>query len=666
MQSIKLEKVMGDYIFNYKDNSLTVISKILEYCKNIENNVLSKSTEISLNYFYELMYIIDFMYKSIGLMMVVSTDISVKQMDDKIKKYLDEFFTNKQMKDKLIEINKEIKDDSLRKIILKFFQKQSNKLKKTKSEIDVLIGNINLRLEENSVLSTFPEMNKYIEDLPKKILLDRNMYFYLQRKIKNSDIRRQIENTYFQKTDKCIVDFGKLLLYRHKFAEENGCATYFEYVKRDSHEKSETVTHLINDLIVRIEARSRKEIDRIHRELLKDGYSKKVDLYDIIYYYEKLKTSYLFEPSVVINVLFGTIKRFFGISFIKNSSKIKLWNKNVETYNVVNDKGICLGVAYFDLIKRDNKVIQSPLCVHLCYQHKNILGEITVPKVVLLSGYTGMNKKCMTYSDAVLLFREVGTLIQTIAHSTREIYQKSDEFAILMSQIMEYIAWKKDTIHSICDGLDETVCDHILFTRYINFANSLKMRCVNALFDHTIHNSVDFIETLKICSKEEKTLGDVVKILYKKIYSEVMTPQKDIINLDIVGINPTVIHQEINGNEGTLYGSILIEILSFSAYSLIKLGKGKEFINNVLCANVNKLKELLYNFIIGLDDHSYGLYLHEVIGYNEIDTEVNLKEKKKINTNITITETSGNYFGESDPDSGSDEENIIHIEKAII
>ena len=83
----------------------------------------------------------------------------------------------------------------------------------------------------------------------------------------------------------------------------------------------------------------------------------------------------------------------------------------------------------------------------------------------------------------------------------------------------------------------------------------------------------------------------------------------------------------------------------------------------MLCTDVNKLKELLYNFIIGLDDHSYGLYLHEVIRYNEIDTEINLEEKKKINTNVIVTETSGNYFGESDPDSGSDEENIIHIEK---
>lgn len=669
MQSIKLEKVIDDYVFNHKDNSITVITKILEYCKNIENNVLTKPNDIALNYFYELMYIIDFMYKSVGLMMVVSTNTYMKEMDDHIKKYLDEFFSNKQMKKRLIEINKGIDDRALRKIIMKFIQNQSEKLKKIKGDMDTFSNIINTKLEENYVFNVVPEMKKYIDDLPDKILLDRNTYFYLQRKIKNSEIRKQIEKVYFKKTDKCMEDFGKLLLCRHKFAKENGCGTYFEYVKREAPEKSETVTHLINDLTIRIENRSRKEIDRIYRELQKDGYTKKVDLYDIIYYYEKLKTSYLFTPATALNVLFGTIKRFFGISFVKNSQKIKLWNKCVDSYNVVNDYGTCLGIVYFDLEKREGKLIQSPLCIHLCYQHKNILGEITVPKAVLLSGYIGINKKCMTYSDVVLLFREVGTLIQTIAHSTREIYQKSDEFAILMSQIMEYIAWEKDTIQSICDGLDETVCDHILFTRYINFANSLKMRCVNALFDHTIHNSTEFIETLAMCSKEGKTLGYVVQMLYKKIYSEVMSSQEDIINLDIFGINPMVIHQEINGNEGTLYGSILIEILSFSAYSLIKLGKGKDFINKVLCTDVNKLKELLYNFIIGLDDHSYGLYLHEVIGYNEIDTEVNLEEKKKINdatgANAIVTETSGNYFGESDPDSSSDDENIIHIEEKI-
>jgi hypothetical protein len=243
----------------------------------------------------------------------------------------------------------------------------------------------------------------------------------------------------------------------------------------------------------------------------------------------------------------------------------------------------------------------------------------------------------------------------------------SDEFATLLPQIMEYIAWEKETINEICKGLDETVPDHILFTRYIDFANSIKLRCVNAFFDHIIHNSSDVIEMINDSIKKNGKAGNILLSLYKKIYSDIMSAQRDILNLNINGINSTLLYQEINGSEGMLYGNILTEILSYGVFSLIRSGRDKRnhknsgnyFIKNVLNSNPIKLKKTLYKFISKLGEDSYDLYLQKLIGYNEIDTDVNMKQ--------ILLDNNSNHFAEetNEPSSDEDLEEVIHMERRL-
>ena len=124
-----------------------------------------------------------------------------------------------------------------------------------------------------------------------------------------------------------------------------------------------------------------------------------------------------------------------------------------------------------------------------------------------------MISNCMTYTDVIYLFKEVGNCIQKMAYSTNNgIYYDNSEFSMLMAQIMEYIAWEKSTLELICNGLDKSIMDHILFMRYIDFANSIKLRCVNAIFDHMIHNSRDLVQLIKL-----KKDDNVLKMLYKNI-----------------------------------------------------------------------------------------------------------------------------------------------------
>jgi hypothetical protein len=197
---------------------------------------------------------------------------------------------------------------------------------------------------------------------------------------------------------------------------------------------------------------------------------------------------------------------------------------------------------------------------------------------------------------------------------------------------------------------------------------------VNALFDHVLHNSPELIKIIRSVNQSE--YGQVLLSAYKKIYENIMFSQQDILNTNIIGINPTVLQQEINGSEGLIYCNIYTEILSFSIFQLAKTGNGNKFIREVLRCDQNKMKKQLEDFIASSGDNSYDVYLKELIGYNEIDTEINNAINNKIDSennkyhNIkkhvkilpTIIESSANQYDDSDH-SDDNIENIIRIDR---
>lgn len=655
MQSIKIEKIIGDHIFNYNSGSINVIKKILNHCRNTESLIITKSDDIVLLKVYDLLHTVDYIYKSIGLMMIL-TDCSPKigEADKMVSDYLVDLYSNSILYDRLTKIKN--KSVHFGKIIKKFQEKQNKKIKDLCVDINNVTENIRKSLNTIPVVTNAKIIRSLVKtNVPSEIKLNKANYFILQKKIKNPEFRKEIEEIYFKKTEGCLSDFSKILILRHKLALEFGHSTFFEHIKHNSPGESLRAKELIKDLILKLQNRSKKELVRIQKELNKDGFKKKVDLRDIIYYYEKFKSVSLFSPSYVIAVIFQVLQNLFGVSFNEITYKEKLWCNSIKTF-LVKVNNVDKGYVHIDLLKSDRCGV-GVFSIQLCNRHVDEIGNMKLPQVALICNYSSGNDKCITYSDIVHLFREFGNIVQTIL---RPSYDKNDDFFTLMAQIMEFIAWEKTIISKLCKGGDNAIVDHILFTRYINFANSIKMRCVNSLFDHTIHNSSDFIKML-----EDNSLlsSSILLKVYKKIYHDVMFSNESIINLDVTGISPTVIFQEINGSEGSLYSSILTEILSFSVYSSIKNNKGKEFINNIICSDNKKLKELLYKFITDMPENSYDLYLKEVIGHDEIDTELNILQNEKIkNTNAILTET--NHFSDS-TNSSEDEEKVTYIEKQI-
>ncbi len=663
MENIDIDKIISENIFDQNNNTnpINITKEIINHCKSLEK-------DLNCDKLLKLLCIIDSFYKSIGLMKIISGDHKYNLCDIEIETYINKLFTNKKIYKKIKEI-KNANPTSLLDVIYKnFFEGKNENVQKIFTEMNKLKYKIGKKIDEGIMIESDSALRNSIKtiipNLPQTFIATNEVCSNLQKKIKDANVRKTLEDLNYSKSTNALDDFAILLLYRHKYANLLGHESYFDYIKQKG--SVDSIKNLINDLLTKIEQRSKKETERLQRELIKDGFNKKVDQCDFLYYYEKFKPLYLFKPVDVIKVIFEVSEKMFGLTFKPAKFSLKLWSDKIMTCKVLGIAKEDLGFVHLDLYKTKTKKINGPLCMKLSGSPK---------RICLVTAYNDINTKCMTYSDVLLLFREFGCVIQMITHNKDELIVKNDEFDILVSQVMEYIAWEKTIIEKLCVGFEPIAVEHIMFMRYVNFSNLIKTKCVNSLFDHIIHNSKELIELIKQNAVNGMGSGEIIQSLYKKIHVDIWSQQHNIINLDIKGINPNVILAEISGSESTIYCNILTEILSFAVYTLIKNGNGKDFIKNVLSRPSNELRSSLNQFIEKLKSDSYYLYLQEVIGYQEIDTELNVKTKEKIkNANYILTETSGNYFDDGDTydnnsqssDSENDDDKIIILDKKII
>lgn len=667
MKSLNVDKYISKYLFSKDQKILQFVKFIEDHCKELEKGILVNNDMIALKLLYEYLHVLNTVYKNIGLLQLLNSENKeLIQADRAIELLQENFFSNVVMYEKLIKLKKVPE-----KILKKFTLKQNPAIDEIQSNIKKLEQKIYLTTLSKNTIPVSKQMKVNIIGLPNSLDLDRQNYYFLQRNVSNAREREIIEHFYITHANKSLTDLANLIIERHKLAVLSGSPTYFNFIKKKSSNEN-TIRADIEDLISKIDTKSRKEVDRIYRNLKTDRFDKKVDTNDIVYYCEKFKTRVEFSPSHVIKCLLHIFDKYFNIQFIELPNKSDQWDDDVIGYKVGFGKEL-FGYCYIDLKKTIKKKITSPICVHMCHQYTNLEDKTTPTKVAIVGNYENMETECMTLSDVIYLFREFGCAVQMLSHkSSNGLFFSNEEFDILMPQVMECILWEKQTIEMLC--INETIpdiIDNVLFTRHSNFAHSIKIKCVNALFDHVIHNSHEFIRILKSVKPDE--YSQVFISSYKKIYENIMFSQQDILNTNIIGIPPSIIQQEINGSEGLIYCNIYTEILSFSVFQLTKSGNGNKFIKDVLRCDQNKMKKQLEEFISGGNCNSYDLYLKELIGYNEIDTEINNSINNKIvPANIskypqtkqhvkllpTIIESSANQYDDSEH-SNDNIENVI-------
>lgn len=634
--------ILNELLLCFNDTD-KLYDKFINIVKNIHNQqkTLHKPDKYILTKILNHFFDIETLTKTMTALKIISNKIAeLKKVDYYINKlqisfledeYIYEILSNDNKKNSIIRHiysnMKKHRDTNLKKINDKIHELEYSIEKKIKGKVNYKPNNTNI--------------NKYVKNVPNEI--NTNIYFYLQRKIKDPEARLDLELQYFKKCNDCLLDLANLVIERNNLAIYNKKTCFFELVNNDTSTSDyNDIKLLIDDLLNKIELRSRKENERFIRELRKDSYEKKVDIPDVIYYYEKLRTKYLFSPEKVFSAILIVIQKYFGITAqeIQNNNT---WGSLVKTYKFYSLNKQFMGLLHVDICdKYNSRSIVSPICLQLTNNYRN-----TPIQVCLVAGYTNSKANCMYFTDVLSFFKEIGSAIFVLSHTNNNGMIIDDEYNNIFSQTMEYIAWEKDVMKLLCHEYDNNAIDQILFTRYIDFGNAMKFRCINAIFDQAIHES-DFMKALSV-EYSDSMKKNIMMLWYNQIYSNCTKLQSDIVNTNISYINNTILYQEINGSAGKIYQNILTEMFAYNLLYYIKHDNEKNIIDIILSTNNKPIKKILKNIIAQNKNSNYDIYLKDLIEYTEIDTEINNLENKKITQNKDFV-SSSNHFAEETED----------------
>lgn len=614
-------------------------------------------------------YMCNLILRYVGMMTLLSPDPKWTVIDNKMIEYIQDYYNNDRFKNKLIELYeyylKTFEDNNINYDYCRFLDKMINKGEISKKGVE--IRKITRMIENRvfNILNMNPVVKiatKYFKDVPQVyetkhgkaiIPLTKTNYHTLMDHIDDLPVRHQIETQYTSRTKNALADFSKLIVSRKLLAEQSGHSTYFKYINKSKHDNSDTIKEFITELNNKINKKIHTEIDRIHQFFLRTQSNKniKISSSDVIKYIRAHRNNTKFEPKQVFYVIFNMLDRYFNIKLEKTDERA--WRQNVIVYNIIDKKTKKLmGRLYLDIVFDENKKIIDPISIRLSDRMQINTDSRTNAEVALLTNYP--NSKCMTYQDIVLLFKEFGYVISGMCYDSRVgLINYDDEFSNYLPCLMECIAWDRETIQMIIDNMNPAIIDHIEVSRELDMCYNIKMKCINAKFDHLMHNSEPLLDIIVKAVNEKNDASAEILETYKDIFTEIMSPVSDMFMNQTDNIDPSTMIQEITSSHGVLYSNLMNEIFAYATFWIIKEKYNKkdsiiveEFRACVLNNGVDNYRDLVRTFLKKIDVNCFSLYIKNVIKTDSIEDYV--------------TEDT-NYFEEDAETNESDQDDIIQI-----
>ena len=328
------------------------------------------------------------------------------------------------------------------------------------------------------------------------------------------------------------------------------------------------------------------------------------------------------------------------------------WRHNVSVYNAI-DKSTKknIGRLYLDTIFDANKKITDPISIRLSDKMQINHDSRTNAEVALIANY--QNSKCLTYHDVVILFKEFGYIISGLCYDSRVgIINYDAEFSNYLPALMECYAWDRNTIQMVVGDMDATpIIDHIIIGRELDMCYNINMKCINAKFDHLLHNSEPLLDIIVKAINEKNDAGAEILETYKVIFAEIMNPVNDIFITRPDNIDLSTMIQEITSSCGVLYSNLMNDIFAYATYWIIKEKYNKkdflivdEFRACILNNGVDNYRDLIRTFLKKIDINCFYLYIKNVINIDFIEK---------------CTTDDANYFEEDCISEKSDDSEII-------
>lgn len=634
----KTRKEIDKYVCEFIAESIKIRNMI----------TVEKDNNICMSLLLQDTYKCNMLLRYVGLVMLTDTENNWYEVDNKMMTYINTYLNCGGFKRKLVEmynyyhntfvternnldyckfldkmINKSDKIDNTDKI---HNTDKINELKRViKMTENKIYGIINVnpivKINKRRILhhEIRPLMNCDTEDDRYVVNLSYPNYLELIDRIDDPIVLNVIEDKHMSRCNEIMVDFTKLIVARQALAEELGFDTYFKYINRGKHDNSDTIKIFLSEMNNKICEKLKQDLTKIYN--LHTNTVHKLNRCDILKYSRSKQNKTRFNVEHVVNIIFGILRDYFNIGV--ETTKLSGWNKNVHVYNFYDfdhktkKNTDLLGRVFFDLAFSNTKHINDPMAIRLS-DNMTINSITTLSEVALLGNY----KKDIAYSDVITLFREFGYVINYLCYKSRVGLINYDfEFSNYIPSILECIAWDHDVISSITNNKDIT--NHIIMCRDLDLCYNIKIKCVNAKFDHLLHNSEPLLKIITDIFGTKGNAIDEIITTYKSIYSEAMEPVKHIVNIDIKHIDPFAIIHEINDTHSVLYANLMNEIFAFSTYWIIKNNFKSnnqivvDFKKCILNNGVDNYRELIRIFFQNHSIDCFALYVSNVL---KIDT----------------------------------------------
>jgi hypothetical protein len=630
-------------IINLNNDDLNIFfNNLIKNSDNDLEKILTTNIDdkLSIKILIENTYIFDTYSGYINLMNLITKDNTHwKKIESLIHDYNVKFNCNKKLLNLIIKLIEKTNDkyekiflvkmsksmekygilnkniDKISKILLQLEQTENNIYNLTEKSINIKIDRNKIDARSDSIMSSVYSNNNIIK-------INNKTFYYLIKKLKDINIRKDLEEKYNRKYIEMLPLIGKLFVLRNIYSKSLGYNNYYDFCSNKTNEETIELQNLITDLNNKLDSSFGKIVKELKDIIKKD----KITFNDIIYTIETLRLDIKLKPIEILQYVMIVIQKKFNIEF--KSSKTYSLNKFSNCIEVYCNKKILKGYLFIDLIKRDEKNINKTTVIKINSQYKNNL-----PSVYLMSSYSELEKEMCTYSELVNMFREFGNvLINIFAYTPNGLNEIDIETYNFIPDIMEFLAYDDCVLELICKKSNSNnfnkIKKNMKLLRRLELIVNLKLKCANSLFDNVVHSSQTLFDSIKKSNLEE--IKNILIDLNYKIMNDIFGKHNNNIEIDKNYIFPSFINNLINGNQGFIYGTILSIILAFNAYTMID---SNDFIINLLENKEYSYRKMILEFISKLN-HDY---------YDEFLTKCLNIELKKVNAYDDFTQTERNF-----------------------
>lgn len=473
---------------------------------------------------------------------------------------------------------------------------------------DILEKPLKINIDRNKIDAQSESIMSSVYPTKQNMInIDKNKYYYLVKKISDRNVRIYLEKQYMKRYNELLPAITKLVLSRNIYAELLGYDSYYRFCTNKTDEDTENLKIMLKDLNEKLDFQLVSTLDYIKKLT---NIEDKLSISDIIYGLNKFFPDIKLKPIDIFQIAFVHIQNKFSIKF--SESKITPLNKDSNPIDIYDYKGNLRGHLFLDLLK-GTKTIKQLTLIKLSSGY----GE-NLPILYLLGPYTDLEKPICTFSDVVIIFRELGHVINNIFTWTPLGISENDlEIINFVPDLMEYMAYDPVVIKSLVK--EKNHYKQIMKAREHEILINLKLKCINVLFDSIIHSSPDFINIAKRANDTQLT--GVMLDLYKKVFSDVFEKLSSQIDCNLSFILPSVIHNIINGQQSLIYGNILSTILAYNAYEFINKNNNNKILYELLENKNYSYKKNLIKFISTINEDYYKNFLHGCLKVKDVSLD---------------------------------------------